>query len=379
MKVLHVIQSLDPNLGGLPTALKGLIALENEIQVNHDILSSHSNFEEADFYNTGFFLFKKSFPKRFNRSKGAIQFLKKNICEYDLLVVHSVWTLIGYASAKIAKENNIPYILWPHGSLDPFDLKKKSILKKLLGPIFIKSLLDYATAICCTSQKEIEKLETYNSDAAINVLPLPIIIDQIEGSRERFRKKYNYQEGDFVLLFISRINYKKGLNIIVEGFSRIHEEFPFLKLFIAGSGDKDYLNKLHSWIKFYNLQNKVIYSGMVLQQEKADAFLGGDLFVLPSMNENFGLAIFEALYYGLPVLISKNVYLWQDIVENGGGLACDYSVESFCEKIKEFLYDRNEYLRMKKKSTMLAKEYLPTNLASNYKLFYSKILTHNMK
>jgi len=372
MKILHVIQSLDPKLGGLPAALKGLIAVENELGINHDILSTISNFEEKDFPNSRFFLFSKTFPKRFNKSKQALHFLKDNIRKYDLLVIHSVWTLIGYESARIAKRFNVPYVIWPHGSLDPFDLQKKSMLKKILGPIFIRSLLSNASYVCNTSQIEANKLETYNSDVIKKVLPLPIIIESVNGSRDRFRENYNYKKEDFVLLFLSRINYKKGLNIIVEALSKIQEKYPYVKLFIAGSGDKTYLNKLKDWIVDYKLQDKVILGGQLSGQNKADAFLGSDLFVLPSLNENFGLAIFEALYYGLPVMISNNVYTWQEIVKNSAGWVCDYSVESFSEKLIQILHDRPDIEEKKKQSLIFAKKYTPGGLMNIYMQFYSK-------
>ncbi|MDF1613099.1 glycosyltransferase [Stygiobacter electus] len=371
MRILHVIQSLDPKLGGLPAALRGLIAVENELDIRHDILSTHSEYGENDFPNSKIYLYNKTFPKRFNRSKEALKFLKKNIKDYNLLIIHSVWTLIGYESVRIVREFQVPYIIWPHGSLDPFDLQKKSLLKKILGPIFIKPLLSNSAAVCCTSQIEAEKLETYKSKPYKKVLPLPIIIDQVKGSRVRFRENYNYKKDDFVLLFLSRINYKKGLNIIVEGLSKIQAEYPFVKLFIAGSGDKTYLNKLKDWVIEYKLQDKVIIGGQLAGQDKADAFLGSELFVLPSMNENFGIAIFESLYSNLPVLISNNVYLWKDIVENGAGWVCGYSIESFSNELLKIVNNRNDYEYKKKQCSIFAKKYIPDRLSDSYFQFYS--------
>jgi len=105
--------------------------------------------------------------------------------------------------------------------------------------------------------------------------------------------------------------------------------------------------------------------------------LGSDLFVLPSMNENFGLAIFEALYYGMPVLISKNVYLWEDIVKGGVGWACDYSVQSFSEKLIEVLQGRADFESKKKQGLVFANKFTPESLANTYMQFYRNFMRNN--
>jgi len=107
--------------------------------------------------------------------------------------------------------------------------------------------------------------------------------------------------------------------------------------------------------------------------------LGSDLFVLPSMNENFGLAIFEALYYGMPVLISKNVYLWEDIVKGGVGWVCDYSVESFREKLVQILHHNEDIENKKKQGPIFSKKYTPESLTDTYRQFYCNLIRNKSK
>ncbi len=144
-------------------------------------------------------------------------------------------------------------------------------------------------------------------------------------------------------------------------------------LLIAGSDSDGYLRKVNDWISYYHLSDRVIVAGFLSGPEKADALAGSDLFVLPSMNENFGIAMVESLAAGLPVVISKNVYLWKEIIEGGGGWACDCSREALFVMIAEITRQKG-FAEKRKLAKLTAEKFTPSRLKSDYRHLYNSFV-----
>ena len=142
---------------------------------------------------------------------------------------------------------------------------------------------------------------------------------------------------------------------------------------IAGSDSNDYGKNVREWIQKYNLESKVIMPGFLSGQDRDDAFAGSDCFVLPSMNENFGIAVVEALSAGLPVLISDNVYIWKEIIRSGGGWVCNYSIESLIASLIDILKTQSDLKDKKENAKRSTEQFSPENLRILYKNFYNQI------
>ena len=379
MKILHIIEGVDANLGGLPYALFNILATEKMIGLHSEVLSivpPPGTFDESSF-EYPCHLFSTSFPSRFKRSQGAMQWLEMHIQEFDCLIIHSLWNLLSIESAFIAAKHQKPYVVWPHGSLDPFDLRKKYFLKKATGPLVIKRVLKKASFVCCTTSLEAELLECYGASPKVQVLPLAVEKTKKEGQRTLFRQTYNFRENDTVLLFLSRINYKKGLDILLQALKLLQKRNPAnhqrIKLAIAGSGSEKYTLYIRNLVNQLSLTSTVTFCGLIRGEAKADAFAGSDCFVLPSMNENFGIAVVESLQAGLPVLISKNVYIWQTIIAGQGGWVCDYAVESVYQQLNYVLEHPQELIFRKSQAQVIGSQLTPQALSSKYFDFYHSI------
>lgn len=379
MKILHIIEGVDANLGGLPYALFNILATEKMIGLHSEVLSivpPPGTFDEISF-EYPCYLFSASFPSRFKRSQSAMQWLETHIQEFDCLIIHSLWNLLSIESAFIAAKHQKPYVIWPHGSLDPFDLQKKYFLKKAIGPLVIKRVLKKASFVCCTTSLEAELLECYGSNPKVQVLPLAIEKIHEEGQRSRFRQTYNFEENDTILLFLSRINYKKGLDILLQALKLLQKRNPAnhqrIKLAIAGSGSEEYTLYIKTLVNQLDLTSIVTFCGLLSGEAKADAFAGSDCFVLPSMNENFGIAVVESLQAGLPVLISKNVYIWQEIITQQGGWVCDYSVDSVYKQLVYVLDHPQDLILIKSQAQIIGDQFKPQSLSPAYFGFYQSI------
>lgn len=376
MKILHVIGVFDKKNGGTYSAITGIMSIETKIGHTSEIISTTSEDQEydKDLFNGRIHLFNKSFPKRFIFSKHGSNWLNVNIKSYDLVHIHELWSGLATNGAVIAKKMGVKYAIWPHGSLDPFDLRKKKFLKQILGRVIIGPILQNADAICCTSELEKNLLETYGKKPKIiTILPLAIDYDQ-QGDNERFRRKYYINKETFVFLFISRIDYKKGLDLFLLALGKYLIKNPDtdLKLVIAGSGTKNYNDKIDNLILNQALSNYSIKVGFLSGQEKADAFAASDCFVLTSMNENYGISTIEALQAGLPVLISNNIYIWEKIIPEGGWV-CNYSVSSIENSLKQIM-SKQEHLKKEPKN--VGEQFSTKSLITCYKKFYDSLDLH---
>ena len=294
-------------------------------------------------------------------------------------MIHTIWGALPIKASRVLDCLHVPFVIWPHGGLDPFDLRKKKYIKKILGPILIRPMLNKSAAIICTAKLEAERLERYGAKNNTKVLPLPINPSPTAGNRIRFRKNLSFSNNDFVFLFLSLLYYIKGLDLLIPAIKKVSINYPNIKLVIAGSELGGYEKKVRAWIREYKLKERVIMLGFLSGQDKQDAFAGSDCFVLPSMKENFGIAAVEALSAGLPVLISDNVYIWKEIIKEGGGWVCNYSIESLINSITGILKSPSDLKNKKENSRRSAQLFSPENLKDSYKELYQQICYQHVK
>jgi glycosyltransferase involved in cell wall biosynthesis len=295
-----------------------------------------------------------SFPKRFSNSNELAAWLESNLQRFDIVELHSVWLLSTLRAACICRKYGKPYIIRPHGSLDPFDLRKHSVLKKCLGPFYIKWLLRHSAAVVCTAQLEAERLETYGAAPKRVVLHLPVPLPSEPGNGKRFREKHHIPENAKVVLFLSRIDYKKGLDLLIPALGQLRLEFPELWFVLAGSGIETFVAGIHRSLKDNNIDSITSEVGFLSGTEKLDALAAANVFALPSRNENFGIVNIEAMNAGIPLLISSEVYIAREIVGAGAGRVCQLTVESTADELRKMLNGSVELREMGKLGQHLA-------------------------
>jgi len=166
---------------------------------------------QSQYPGVKLFSFPYSFPKRFSRSVEFSRWLRKRILDYDVLHIHSIYSFMVLDAARIAVASGVPYILRPHGSLHPFDLRKKKLIKYTVAAPIVRWCLEHATFVHCTSEMELKNMEKFGAATRDRVVPLPVNGQQFPGDRKRFRSRLRVSEDEFVFLFLSRVDYNKGL------------------------------------------------------------------------------------------------------------------------------------------------------------------------
>ena len=327
MRVLHIIDRLTETQGGSVKAVLDICRFLAQVNVQVEVagcVDDSNDFGHLDQKSLGFPVhkFKSSFPKRYARSQEFEQWLIKRIERYDLIEIHAIFSVLTIRAAQLCRKIGKPYYVRPHGSLDPFDLKKHALLKRIIGPMLIKPFLKGSSAVFLTAEMEATRLVTYGANVQKRILSLPVKLDEANGNRVRFRKRYNIPLDAITVLFLSRIDYKKGLEFLIPALSILRKERQDLWFILAGSGTARFVSVVRGLLKKHDVENITSEVGFVTGQDKADAFAASDVFALPSLNENFGIVNVEAMHYGLPLLISDEVYISREIEAAGAGVVC---------------------------------------------------------
>ena len=327
LRILQVISTADPRSGG---PIEGILQsatylLRNGHQV--DVVSGDDpNAEFIQKFPLPLYALGPSItPFAYAPKMG--KWLEENYDKYDAVIGNGIWQYSNLALRTAAKKAKKPYWLFTHGMLDPwfndaYPLKK---LKKMLYWPFQYRVLRDAEQILFTCEEEKllarksfrpyqvrERVVTYGISG-----PPPGSDAQIAAFDDAFPDLAHAR----YMLFLSRIHPKKGCDLLIKAFAEQSKTDPDLKLVFAGPAPEKYKKELESIASGLNIEDKISWIGMVQGDVKWGCLRKAEAFVLPSHQENFGIAVVEALACGCPVLISKSVNIWREITEDGAGVA----------------------------------------------------------
>ena len=331
--------------------------------------------------------------------------LKKNLKAFDLVYIVAIWNYPIAAAAHYCRKYKKPYIISPRGMLYPYTIRKKSWKKRPYYRLITKRDLQGAAAIHYTTKNEAE--ECHSSVGLKNkAIVIPNGID-VSGLRDKdygleggglpskggLKERYPILKDKKVILFLSRINWKKGLDILVKTYAKLAKERDDVHLLIVGSDEEGYAEKVKGWIKSLglgysvlgsrpytqypipNTQTRVTFTGMLTGKEKLEAYAGSDIFVLPSYSENFGMVVVEAMACGLPVVISNKVGIYREVEKNKAGVIVDTNAESLYKGIKLLLENPELRKEIVANGTEMVEEHYDINKVADMMLaVYEKIL-----
>ncbi|WP_373056955.1 glycosyltransferase [Zunongwangia sp. H14] len=351
MKILHVIEGMDPQLGGVCKAVRTIVKGLSEEEFQNEVLCLDD--PEAAFLKEDNFAVYALGPAKspWSYSKKLVPWLQKNLEDYDFVIIHGLWLYNSFATYKALKnlkeqkkvgikEQKCPRLyIMPHGMLDPYFQKASSrkikAARNTLYWKFIESkVINAADGILFTCEEERrlahEPFHPYKPTKEIVVGLGTEAPPAYELSMTRaFGKKCNL-EGKPYILFLSRIHEKKGVKNLINAYEYLikknKEELP--ALVIAGPGKESlYGREVQEMVENNkDLREMVFFPGMLTAMDKWGAFYGCEAFILPSEQENFGIAIIEALACAKAVLISNQVNIWREIEEASAGLVAPASL-----------------------------------------------------
>lgn len=350
MRILQVVPSISLVYGGPSQMVLGLSAALAKAGVDVTIITTDSNGDagqlplnvpldrpvEQDGYQVRYF--RCSPFRRYKFSLDLLSWLFQHAREFDLAHIHALFSPVSSVSAMMARSRGLPYILRPLGTLDPADLRKKKKLKKFYVSLLEKANIAGAAALHFTSNQEAEVSERFGVITKDLVIPL--------GVKLFTHFDINGEENNKIprILFMSRIDPKKGLDLLIPALEKLLDEGLEFEFILAGGNPQDlnYEAKIKAQIEASSLGKHTTITGFVTGDRKTSLLQSADLFVLPSYYENFGIAVAEAMASGIPVVISDQVYIWQDIQQAEAGWVTSLTVESLTDGLRFALQNQAE-------------------------------------
>lgn len=278
-------------------------------------------------------------------SPGLAKWLWRKINTFDIVHIHGLYRFPATYAAYQAHKQNVPYVIRPHGALDPYlyDKSSRSVwLKRLYERWFDLPNLEGAGAIHYTTEEERKRASFLNLQAPSFIIPNGIEWSRFESLPERgaFRKAQGYGDEPLVL-FLGRLHFKKGLDLLIPAFATVRHRFPQATLAIVGPENDDYGQQVRGWVTEHGLNEAVHFVDHLDGPDVLQAYVDADVFVLPSYTENFGMTVVEAMACGLPVVISDQVNIHSEVATLGGGLVTRCDADEVAGAVIGLLDDEN--------------------------------------
>ncbi|KJD34632.1 glycosyl transferase family 1 [Tamlana nanhaiensis] len=382
MKVLHVIDRMDPEYGGVCQAVRTIVKGLSDFEVVNQVVSLDDPkdlFLENDpltIYALG------PAHNPWSYSKNLKPWLIENVKNFNVIIIHGLWQYHSYVVNKVCKnlKNKPKIFVMPHGMLDPYfqraaGRKLKAIRNILYWKFFERHVVNNAYGLLFTCEEErklahkpfkpYKPLQEFVVGLGVELPPelKPIMF-------EAFYKRCPEVKDHNYILFLSRIHEKKGVDLLLRAYEQYaqcneksenkNNEIP--KLVIAGPGiETAYGKSILNLVEKSNfLRHHVHFPGMLKDNAKWGSFYGCEAFILPSHQENFGIAVVEALACNKPVLISNQVNIWTEIETSKGGVVNADTVEGTYKILKQFL-----------NSTSFEKEELSMNARQCFETYFA--------
>lgn len=283
-------------------------------------------------------------------------------------------------------------MVFPHGSLDPFLLRRNPFRKWLFTKLFAERDYRLASAVLFNTAEEMRLASSWPGLRASAgqvvkgpkrfVVPVGIDASWLRepdlAAGERLRSKFPGLKGRRLVVCLGRINFKKGLDILAHAFARIARDRDDLHLVVAGPDSEGYGQKVRRWLADGGVLEKTTFTGGLQGEERLAAVQQAEVFALPSYTENFGGVVTEAMASGVPVVISDQVNIWPDVSRAEAGLIVPCDVEATAQALRAILEDPERGKQMGSNGRRWVAEHLPwTVVAAQMANAYEEVIRDN--
>ncbi len=363
MRILHVIASLAPRYGGpsvaCPALCRELARRGHEVSIYTTNVDGGGRLQvplDQPVIEQGVeirYFPGWTFPPEYKPSLALWRGLQEKIPTADVVHIYSLYIFPSTAAAHLCRKLKVPYLLHPHGTLDPYLLRRHAARKQVYSWLFEQRNFQRAAAVLFNSREEMrlaaewldQDLPPNNGEPGPIRAVVPVGVDEdwlrqtTPAARVQFRGKFAELIGRRILLFFGRLSFKKGMEVLAQAFIQVSREHKNLQLVVAGPDAEGYGGKMREWLKAGGVVERATFTGILAGEERIAAMQEAEVFVLPSYSENFGQAVAEAMACGVPVVISNRVNLWPDVEAAGAGLIVDSNSEHTARALLTLLED----------------------------------------
>ena len=277
-------------------------------------------------------------------SKRLLPWLRQNVSNYDCIIIHGLWQFHSFAVWRALRHSETPYFIFTHGMLDPWFKKTyplKHLKKSLFWPWSDYRVLRDAKAVLFTCEDERllarQSFKLYKCNERVISFGTSFPPEDVDAQVREFYRSFPQLTGKRYLLFLSRIHPKKGCDLLIKAFAQVASTVPDLHLVIAGPDRIGLQENLQKIADGGDVADRIVWTGMISNGVKYGAFYSAEAFVLPSHQENFGIAVAESLACGTPVLISNKVNIWREIQQDGAGIVAEDTLAGTVKLLENWL------------------------------------------
>lgn len=349
-RILHSISSVNPKGGGPIEGLKQLSTVN--LQHGHEVEVVSMDAPDAPWVKTCPVPCHAVGPTQFGKyaySSRLLPWLKANRHRYDVVIVNGIWQYSAFGVWRALHNTPTPYFVFTHGMLDPWFKRAyplKHLKKWLYWPWGDYRVLRDATAVLFTCEEERrlarQSFWLYKCDEFVVNYGTNGPVGDPLAQKALFLEKFPHLRGKRILLFLGRVHVKKGPDVMFEAVHQTLRALPEsvtrdLHIVMAGPFDDPFGAKVVALSQSLGLAERTTWTGMITGDLKWGAFYNADAFILPSHQENFGIAVAEAMACGVPVLISNQVNIWREIQQDNAGFVEVDDLPGTCRLLEKWL------------------------------------------
>ncbi|GAB4369404.1 MAG: glycosyltransferase [Elainellaceae cyanobacterium] len=376
MKILHVIPSVSPVRGGPSQAVLEMVNALCQQGIMAEIVTTNDHGPDlldvplqqwvkyplpASEQSVSACFFPRFSPKisairEFAFSGAFTAWLWQHISDYDLVHIHAIFSYPSTIAIVIARLQKVPYIIRPIGQLCEWSLQQGARKKQIYLDLVERANLNHCQFLHLTSEQEQQEVAKLNLNTPNFILPLGFSFPApISNARQRLRQHLSLPPDEPVILFLSRLHPKKGLDYLIPALGKLtNHQFTFV---LAGSGAPAYEAQIESLLISNGIRDRTRLTGFVEGETKNLLLQGSDLFALTSHSENFGVAVLEAMASGLPVLLTPGVALATEVKQHQLGYVTQLNTSDIASTLEEYLTSHQQAKAMGQRACQFVRDY----------------------
>jgi glycosyltransferase involved in cell wall biosynthesis len=345
-KILHVIPSVGTLRGGPSVMVRTLACGLSRMGLETHIATTNDNGPERLQVPLGVPIVKEGvtywyFPRQirfYTFSWPLSAWLARHVQEFDLVHIHALFSFATLAAAFWARRHGVPYIVRPLGTLNEWGMRnRRPWLKRMSFRVLENRILKHAALVHYTSEQERTEAGKLQVTTASEIIPNALPEHTHSCIPGQFRLRHPELEGRRIILFLSRLDTKKGLDLLLPAFAQVRTKLPDVSLVLAGNGSPEFVSRLKEEAVSLGVESDVLWTGFLAGDDKYAALADAELFVLPSHSENFGIAVVEAMAAGTPVIVSDQVGIHREIAAAMAGLVVSCDVTRLADSLLQLL------------------------------------------